>query len=346
MLFTPALEGLRGLAFLLVFVAHASQFANASLWLSGKEGLFLFFVLSAYLLTKNLTVSFTTQTNKSLVLLNYVIRRILRIYPMYMISMFFLPAIILYRHPLTTIINHLLLTTGYEHLWTISVEIKYYILLPLVAFLLSALAQKGMRILISTVIIFLTGYGLLYEQIASTVAIHHLGNELSIWLYLPAFVIGSCASFWSLPQKNTIILKYKNGIILLLGLLLCLSLPLSYHVFVEKNAYTIFYYLLMVFYSIIWSTGIYLIATLGTTLHSLLENKILRTIGKVSFSAYLWHYSLFLWTDIIAEHGIILAAPIKIITVFALTLLFSAITYRFIEKPFLSIQLLPNHEKS
>ena len=53
----PSLDGLRGLAVLLVLVSHAS---NIGVWLGpwfdcrgvGRYGVFLFFVLSAYLLTR------------------------------------------------------------------------------------------------------------------------------------------------------------------------------------------------------------------------------------------------------------------------------------------------------
>jgi peptidoglycan/LPS O-acetylase OafA/YrhL len=335
--FIPALEGLRGIAFLLVFTAHASLFVNAPFQLSGKEGLFLFFVLSAYLLTKNLTVSFTKNANKPQILLNYVIRRILRIYPVYTISMLLLPSIILYRHPITTIINHLLLVEGYDHLWAIPVEIKYYLLLPVVTMFMCALAKKGVRILTGSVVLFLVVYGLLYERIAPTVATHHLANDLSIWLYLPAFVIGSWVSYW--PLNNRVI-KYKNDIFILLGLLLCISIPTSYTVFVKNDAYTMLYFLLMTLYGLIWALCIYLIAVTPKLFRSFFENKVLRAIGKISLSAYLWHYNLFIWMDIAAEHGIQLGAPLKITVVFVMTLLLSAITYRYIEKPFLNIRLL------
>jgi peptidoglycan/LPS O-acetylase OafA/YrhL len=344
--FIPALEGLRGAAFILVFTAHASQFVNAPRQLSGKEGLFLFFVLTSYLLTKGLAAAFATHTHKLLVLLNYAIRRILRIYPMYALSMVFVPAVILDRHPLTTIIKHLFLTEGREHLWAIPVEMRYYVLLPSVALLFAALTNKGIRVLIGAVCIFLAGYGLVYEKIASSVAVHHLGNELSIWLYLPAFIIGSCASFFPIPGKNSVLLKYGNGLALILVLLLCATLSSSYYVFVEKNAYTAAYYFLMVLYSLIWAAVILLTAAHPAIFRSFFENRILRAIGKVSFSAYLWHYSLFIWTDVTFKYGVALAAPLKILLIFAVTLILSAITYRLIEKPFLNIRLLTENGKS
>jgi peptidoglycan/LPS O-acetylase OafA/YrhL len=336
--FIPAIEGLRGVTFLLIFAAHASQFVNAPFQLSGKEGLFLFFVLSAYLVTKNLTASFTKHNNKPHVLLNYFIRRILRIYPMYTLSMLILPSIILFHHPLLTILRHLLLIEGREHLWAVPVELKYYILLPIVACLFSVLAKKGMRFLVGAVVLFLVGYGFLYERIASTVAVHNLVNDLSIWLYLPAFIIGSWASFW---PYNKHVFRHKNILFILLAVLFCVSIPLSNSVFVEKDAYTAFYYLLMTSYSLIWAVCIYFVTVIPNIFHSFFENNVLRFIGKISFSAYLWHYSLFLWMEIASYYGFTLSGPIKIGVVLAATLFLSAITYRYIEQPFLSFRLLP-----
>jgi peptidoglycan/LPS O-acetylase OafA/YrhL len=340
--FIPELEGLRGFAFLLVFIAHASQFANAPYRISGKEGLFLFFVLSAYLVTKNFTVSLHEHKNKLRAFINYIVRRIFRIYPMYLIALFFLPEIILSHKPLAIIEKHLLLQLGLEHFWSIPVELKYYILLPFVALIIFLLARKSIRLLFISMCLFLVGYGVFYERISSTVTTGNLGNELSIWLYLPSFIIGSCLSVIPIPTRlKYLIFAYKNTILITLGVIFFISLPFAYHVFIEVDTYTTFYYMLLIFYSFIWSILLYMLIVVPTTiLTRIFGYSWFRAMGRISFSAYLWHYSLFLWSDIAGEHGLRLIEPIKILLIFVLTITLASVTYLCIEKPFMKIRVV------
>ncbi len=339
--FIAALEGLRGIAFLLVFVAHASQFVNTPYQLSGKEGLFLFFVLSGYLVTKSLVYSMEHYADKPLVIINYVTRRVFRIYPMYIVALLFLPAITKSGKPLELIWKHLSLQIGLEHFWSIAVELKYYALLPFVALLLYVLVRKNRQLFFAVLCLFFLIYGFMYQNISAAVAPRQLTNELSIWLYLPAFIMGSATSF--VPQLKgrwrRMIETYHMELFFTLLFLFLLSSLLSYDVFMFGD-YTLSYYLWLMLYSAFWSFIIYILVHLSNPLTKIFENRYLRIVGRVSFSAYLWHMSIFLWFDIAGEHGMIIPALIKIPLVFTLTMLLAALTYRYIEKPFLKISLL------
>src|ERR1700712_3415280 len=83
----PALDGLRGLAVLLVLLDHASDaelrlFPAADMNRAGKYGVYLFFVLSAFLLTHLLLLR-PAELTRARTWVNYAVRRFLRIFPLY-----------------------------------------------------------------------------------------------------------------------------------------------------------------------------------------------------------------------------------------------------------------------
>src|SRR6266496_5976018 len=89
--FYPALDGLRGIAILLVVLLHNFGFMNYFFF--GWLGVDLFFVLSGFLIT-NILLNTLGQPN---FLRNFYIRRVLRIFPLYylilIICLFIIPGI-------------------------------------------------------------------------------------------------------------------------------------------------------------------------------------------------------------------------------------------------------------
>ena len=84
-----SLDGLRGLAILIVFFAHTSNekillLPFLDLYGIGKGGVYLFFILSSFLLT----LPFIKMGKKSMTkafFLKYAYRRFMRIYPLYIL---------------------------------------------------------------------------------------------------------------------------------------------------------------------------------------------------------------------------------------------------------------------
>ena len=167
----PGLDGLRGLAAMLVLVAHLSQWGYSlipGLDLSGigASGVMLFFVLSSFLLTSQILGWSPDAIVKLKPWLLYFEARCLRIWPLYLVVLLvsltstylhYIPigwkAAPFLEHvpvPMTvdSLREHLLLQTGEDILWTIPIEFKFYLLLPflLIAIVLPLHNHQGATI--------------------------------------------------------------------------------------------------------------------------------------------------------------------------------------------------------
>ena len=104
------LDGLRGYAILLVLLGHSSNaglymFDGVSLSGKGKLGVYLFFVLSAYLLDRQIIKRLVANKANSTYWRYYFSRRFLRIYPMYIVALFVFLLAYLYGLKIDTISN-------------------------------------------------------------------------------------------------------------------------------------------------------------------------------------------------------------------------------------------------
>jgi peptidoglycan/LPS O-acetylase OafA/YrhL len=147
------LDGVRALAFLLVFdihINHAGVWGDGNNpWISaffsvGRTGVTLFFILSGFLLFLPYTQVLLFEKDWPPPKI-YYIRRILRIFPAYFFSLFILvmftqPSFI-QPHNWRQLVPFLTFTMGYYNssglingpYWTLAVEFQYYLILPLIA---------------------------------------------------------------------------------------------------------------------------------------------------------------------------------------------------------------------
>jgi peptidoglycan/LPS O-acetylase OafA/YrhL len=154
--YRPELDVLRFLAFLAVFCCHGLHVSasQSHLWRlygaiteAGNFGVCMFFLLSSYLITSLLQIE--REKTNSIHLQSFYIRRILRIWPLYLsiISVFFiaghfLPSLHMERSQALAyvflvgnwyVVAHPLTAIQLNWLWSISVEEQFYVAWPFVA---------------------------------------------------------------------------------------------------------------------------------------------------------------------------------------------------------------------
>jgi len=182
-----SIDGLRGVAALMVVVSHASGMGlhvvpGVSMSGIGKHGVYLFFAISAYLLTAQWLRECSAR-----VLLPYLARRFLRIYPLYtavlLAGWWLAPPTIPVPRTAGDVGLHLLLLEGDMVYWSIPVEFKYYLLIPLVG-LFWTLPVRPLAKLAALVGLALLTAGLFPGSEAQP-------NSLELGYYLPVLLAGS-----------------------------------------------------------------------------------------------------------------------------------------------------------
>ncbi|MFT6842764.1 MAG: peptidoglycan/LPS O-acetylase OafA/YrhL [Psychroserpens sp.] len=337
-----SLDGLRGIAVLFVLLSHSS---NVKIFIHetmdfhaiGKTGVYLFFVLSAYLLDRQIALVFMSNRSSIGYWKNYFLRRFLRIYPL------FVTALVL--HGLLTFIGvktvidkiidiplHMMLIKGESIFWSIPVEFKYYFISPLIMWFCHKFLKWNARKLI-----FLFSF-----MITSTIVIKLVFYLplVSTFRYFPIFLVGTIISIYELLFKNQLQKIIKPSLFNIAGLmafaLILLTTPYYFeHIFGFKVNFhsSIFYFP----YAILW--GVILLSAKygGGLIKFILELKFLRFIGTISFSLYLFHM---LFLNFTKQLGI--NPQIQFYVFLFLSILFSAISYLLIERPLSKIKIYSN----
>jgi len=153
-----ALDGLRGIAALMIVFYHCGvELRAAPFFVPGFTGVHLFFVLSGYLIARPFLARLIE--NRPLPSWRrYALRRLVRIYPTYLVALLVFVAMRVAGHlrtPNTTdIVHHVLLIFNFGNpaefrsinivMWTLAIEAQFYVILPLAAGVCRRLAS-GLR---------------------------------------------------------------------------------------------------------------------------------------------------------------------------------------------------------
>lgn len=307
----PELDTLRGIAALLVLADHTSLIPKGT----GGNGVWLFFALSGYLLTRPFLERREGWTCRSLLL--YASRRLARILPMYWVVVlgYFLAGKSWHWTWL-----HLLFWRGDLHLWTVQQELLFYLLLPGLLSLVTILGRP-----------FLLKAGLLYglaicaglflgPEIIRLPAIHRFNY---VPFQVAPFLAGMGAAYLAAALPQT--LGRRGGKILLLLLLLGLIYACNRQWPIATGSREI------------WRVGILFSLLLVTVqlpgpawLHPLLAFVPLRAVGIVGYSYYLLHLPLI---QIFAPLAPTLGKNLFFLAVGLAAYALSCLTYSLVEKP-------------
>jgi len=341
------LDGFRGNAILILLLTHSSNWGmfisdKLNFQLAGRSGACLFFILSSFLLTRQMIHALTDNKPLGHSIKKFYIRRFLRIYPLYFLGLLALGLVThyyekvgMYAYPLKDIPGHLLLYKGNGIFWTVAVELKYYLGLPF----LMILCYKFTKFQFNKSLLFL-------------LAVY--APAFAIWAYLdfrhfpfmeavPPFMMGTLIAIFEYNVEQKGIKKEPNRIFDAIGLLALLALLTFipyYHKLLFGSDLDIkqpIYYLIL---GLLWSVTV-VSSGYGTGfVRRIFEFAPLRFLGIIGYSVYIFHLPVlfFVYSDWLG-----IPQALKIYAFVAITLTIATLSYLLIERPLaiLKIKYVP-----
>jgi peptidoglycan/LPS O-acetylase OafA/YrhL len=354
--YQPELDALRFFAFLGVFIFHAApkyiefyQAAGVPRWLSnllisafgaGAFGVDLFFALSAYLIT-SLLLRERVATG-ALDLRGFYLRRILRIWPLYLAFVAFAAIfglIIPSQHlPLHYIAAYCLLAGNWSYvfyglpasfaipLWTISIEEQFYLAWPL------AIRRASARMIAAIAISLLIVANLWRMWLAITGAsVDQM--EYNTFTRLDPIAWGVLIALFShkLPKLS----RPQRIALLCAGVAACVA-EYGFTVLVNPPKFSTWKLAMSHPVTSLASAAV-LLAVMGSQ-NSFLRNSWLLYLGKISYGLYVVHEFAHLCAKYILPAGTPLQVLAQTAISLALTILLAAASYRWLESPFLRLK--------
>jgi len=359
----PGLDGLRAIAFLILFGLHVDYLQF------GWIGVQLFFVLSGFLIT-DILLRMKENLSFKQYLVKFYIRRFLRIFPLYYFFLLAMLGISVYFISIgykTNIMQVFIDQAGYaffylynflsaymefqpsrlmDHLWSLSVEEQFYIFWPLLVFLTPTKFIKNL--FLAGIILgplFRISFFLVYEL----ADIRFLLEPVSLALYplpfthIDAFAFGAFISRFTIPNPKKQ-LAYLGILLPLLGfgtqyiatgnigVLSSLGYPVTL-----PNAYQFLWAYTLINY---WFALLIYCVVKEKLFITFLELPPLRYLGKISYGLYIYHFPIIWFSTRIRDIPSFVNASFESIVLisFVATIFIASLSYYLLEQPFIKMK--------
>ncbi len=366
----PGLDGLRAIAFLIIFGFHTDYLPFG--WL----GVQLFFVVSGYLIT-GILLRMKEKLPAREYFLKFYIRRFLRIFPLYYFYLLLVLAIstwllsvsikpkvmkvvldqILYAF--MYVYNFFSAYRGYnsspflDHLWSLSVEEQFYIFWPLLIFFVNEKHLKklflagivvGPVLRLATFFIYQGGF---FEAFSYPAPLPIYTLPFS---YVDAFAFGAYISRFPIPNARKQ-LAYLSLAVPLIGFMTQFAANGKFEPFLTLGyrdsmpdayqfiwGYTLINYLFVVLIYCVTHEKMFV---------RFLDWAPLQYLGKISYGLYIYHFPLVYFFPVnwfvnhINEAGISSEGIISLLILmvsFIATVAIASLSYYVLEKPFLTLK--------
>jgi peptidoglycan/LPS O-acetylase OafA/YrhL len=361
------LDGVRGLAILLVMIYHFtvpyhhvlpdsdSMMVFILFSKMGWIGVDMFFVLSGYLIS---SILIDTQSQKHY-FKNFYTRRFLRIFPLYYLFLFLLiillPSISDEFDQKTQIIqenqwwfwmylvNWKIMMLGdfnefqSGYMWSLAVEEQFYIVWPIIVFFAK---DKLFKVCLTLLVFTLLSKFLFYYLGFSATSIYV--NTLT---HLDGLVVGSIIA--AIVRRPAYLIKLKN---LLTPLFIFSTIVIL--ILIIRNGTLLFYNAEVVLFGILPSSiifGVLIVYLIGNKkngfLHRFFSLRPLRSFGKLCYGLYLFHQPIGLLVNqkLFYEKGffldsLLLSALISIMISVSLSYFVAMFSFILFEKPILKLK--------
>ena len=317
---------------------------------SGNTGVTLFFVLSGFLLSRPWFRSLQEENRPPPSVRNYYVARILRILPLYWVAVVFAMAVSgNWQDGLQAMAFGFV---GFDIFpysvvwWTLSTEVQFYLLLPLV--MAGWVAGRWWRAL---VIAGLAGWLFWYSTHVlfpdANIANSFLLTK-SVLARLPAFLAGIFACWIYLRLDHRHFTSRQSAALSLLVttvLLVTLGLVLREVAHMGDRTAEATWHIHHAYEALLWAALLLVLLMGNPPGRALLVNRAMATLGKLSYSVYLNHVPILFFMiypvqQSLGKAGYADSAWLYILPVvaFALSTLLGYVTYRLVELPFLGMK--------
>jgi peptidoglycan/LPS O-acetylase OafA/YrhL len=339
------LDGLRFFAILSVMIAHWLQ------WQTEKplykafpfvEGVTLFFVISGYLITdillRNKIHYEEIKQQKTPLIKAFYIRRVLRIFPVYFITLLFLYAIS-YKNIkevfpwLSTFTSNIYMPLkqaymgNLNHFWSLAVEEQFYLFWP---WLLIFIPTKHTGKLIVIIIAL--------SVLSKFLLIKYTGNWMACSYYTFCCVntlgLGALFAYWNIFKKNRIsFFLNPYWIVISMSLYFIIHYAASLKNWdIEKNSTDTFLYAVMAVMLVNYAVN----NKFAGIFKQILENRFVVYSGKISYGLYIFHLFIpdFIKEFLCPKIGIeINNKYVLFVIYYAVAFIIAHISWKLIESP-------------
>lgn len=355
------LDALRGIACLSVLFFHIPSFLAIdqkseifryiSIILSfngqgGKLGVFFFFTLSGFLISYLLFSELATARKISII--NFYIRRLLRIWPLYFLVLFigfFLSGWIssglkIDYHETANLFYYISFASNFDVIynslpvnkilgtvWSVAIEEQFYLIWPWLFFIF-----HPKKIIYAFVIFFLIALTFIIHNSSKSDIIYY--HTISCSLYLS---FGAIVAFVAFFYGNFLVSKLEKVSIYGNLLIYVVSIVI---LFLNNQILEIFYpwlWMSKVFSTIFFSYVIIEQIYSNTSVMKLGRFKILNFTGKLSYGLYILHMcSIYIVYYIAMQYK--MHFLLQILLVLLISYLLSFVSYYYFEKPFITLK--------
>jgi peptidoglycan/LPS O-acetylase OafA/YrhL len=352
------LDSVRAIAVFMVIIWHwIPRTSPVNQFFPGPIGVNLFFVLSGFLITQilldNRIKAKKQNASRKTILRSFYVRRVLRIFPAYYLTIFITFFTAHWLELDTTkgeLFSNLTYTSNFydyftahwpsatPHFWSLAVEEQFYLIWPLLMLFLPN------RILLHITVLFVV-LGFFSQSLIT---------DYEFGLLLPntcfdCFGAGALLA-WIIAYKPHLLKKFFtiSTVLAVLTLILFVFSVKGYFFIPQKR-----------FLSAVW--GVWIISYIllfkdkNTLLMMLLGNRLLVSIGKVSYGIYLYHIlylfaGTLIWYKLVYKYFAPVAALydrwLFLAVNFWILYLLCVMSWRFFEKPILSLKKKFGYQKN
>ncbi|MGB3698764.1 MAG: acyltransferase [Gordonia sp. (in: high G+C Gram-positive bacteria)] len=358
--FYPQLEGLRAVASLGVLTTHVAFQTRATQWpvvgeILGRLDLAvaLFFALSGFLLWRPYATAARERAAGRPDVVRYLRHRFVRIWPAYalvVIAVFLLlpqargasATVWLANLTLTQVFVPLTLAPGLTQMWSLSVEVAFYLLLPVIGIALFRLRGPRARLRIPIVVAVAIG-SLGWTWITRLLSLPG-GVEARNWVpgYLPWFAVGlvlaetvAALAAGTVDGRSPAVRIARNRPLMLAVFVAAYALactPLAGPV--GLGDMTHLSYVAKMVLGAVAALAVLAPLVLGEGRFAFLDSTVMNALGRWSYGIFIWHLAVL--SIVFGLFGIPMFAG-HFVEVWALTVILtvalSAASYAFVEEP-------------